>query len=63
MTDTKKLIAMVELLPQREQGLVYELVACLLPDDIATPEDLEDIEQARIEYESGETLNLDALGL
>ena len=33
---TKKITDMVELLSEQKQAVIYELVRCLLPDDIAS---------------------------
>lgn len=60
---TKKLVDAVELLSEREQELIFELISRMLPDDVATPQDLADIAQARAEYARGETVNLDSLNL
>jgi hypothetical protein len=60
MSSTAKQIAnMVEMLPVKEQSLIFELVSRLLPDDIATPEDIKAIEEARAEYARGETISLE----
>ena len=55
----KKLTDVLALLSEQEQELIYQLVIRLLPDDVATPEDLADIAQARAEYERGETVKLE----
>ena len=46
----------VEQLPEAEQRLVFELVKRISPDDILSPEDIADIEEARAEYAKGETI-------
>ena len=64
MAPTVKQIAdMVELLSEHEQSLIFELVSRLIPDDIATPEDIADIKQARADYANGETVRLEDLNL
>ncbi len=35
--------------------------AGLIPDDVATPDDIEAIEDARREYERGETIPMDSI--
>ena len=60
---TQKLIDMVELLSDREKELICELITRILPDDVATPEDLADIAQARAEYARGETVRLEDIDL
>ena len=57
--SVKQITDAVELLPEKEQSLIYELIIRLLPDDIATKEDIEDIKQARSEYARGETIRLE----
>ncbi len=52
-TTTKKLVDAVELLSEREQELIFELISRMLPDDVATPQDLADIAQVRAEYARG----------
>ena len=47
----------VEQLPEVEQRLILELVKRINPDDVLTPEDIADIEEARAEYARGETVS------
>ena len=61
--NARKIADMVELLPEHEQGLILDLVSRLIPDDVATPQDLADIEEARRDYANGETVRLEDLGL
>jgi len=61
--NARKIADMVELLPEHEQGLILDLVSRLIPDDVATPQDLADIEEARKDYANGETVRLEDLGL
>ena len=48
-----------EKLEESEQILVLELIKRLLPDDIATVEDLRDISIARAELASGNAVDFD----
>jgi hypothetical protein len=48
---------MVEQLHEPEQVLILEIVKRFLPDDVATPEDLDIIAAAREEYRCGETIS------
>ena len=57
----EQLNAMIDNLNERDQTLLLEIVSRFLPDDVATPQDMEDIAQARREYESGETVSHDAI--
>ena len=45
---------MVNMLPESEQLLVFEIVKRFIPDDVATPEDLADIKRANAEFSRGE---------
>jgi len=49
-----QLVDMIDYLPEREQLLVLEIVKRFIPDDVATLEDLADIEAANAEFERGE---------
>jgi len=46
---------MSELLSEREQSIITELIYRLLPDDVATPADLAAIAKSQEDYERGET--------
>jgi len=56
MTLAQQINSMVERLPETEQVVLFELVKCLLPDDIATPSDLVAIAAAREQYKRGEAV-------
>lgn len=45
----------------REQSLLLENARRFLQDDVATPDDLEEIKQARAEYARGETVAHNAI--
>ena len=47
----------IEQLPETEQRLIFELVKRISPDDILSAEDIADIEEARAEYEKGDTIS------
>lgn len=50
----EQLVDMIDCLPESEQSLLLEIVKRFLPDDVATPDDLEAIQTARAEYAAGE---------
>ena len=52
----EQLVGMIDCLPESEQSLLLEIVKRFLPDDVATPDDLAAIQQARAEYAAGETV-------
>ena len=55
----KQINYMLDYLGESEQILVRDYIKGFLPDDIATPEDLTDIAEARNEYLRGECIDLD----
>ena len=57
----EQLNAMIDNLNERDQTLLLEIVSRFLPDDVATPKDMEDMAQARREYEAGKTISHDAI--
>lgn len=52
-----QLVKMIDCLPEQEQSLVFEIVKRFVPDDVATADDLQAIQEAREEYARGETVN------
>lgn len=52
---------MFDLLPNRKQNLVCELIISLVPDDVATPELIARHEAAMGEYLRGETVDHEAI--
>ena len=54
MPIREQLVTVIDCLPEAEQALLLEIAQRFLPDDIATPEDLETIRAAREEYARGE---------
>lgn len=57
----QQLMDVIDTLPEEEQSLLLEVARRFVPDDVATPDDLADIEQARAEYASGETISHSAI--
>lgn len=57
----EQLVGVIDCLPETEQSLLLEIARRFLPDDIATPTDLEDIQAARAEYARGETVPHEAI--
>jgi hypothetical protein len=62
MITARQISDVVELLPEREKILIFELAKCLIPDNVAMPEDLSDIKKARNEYERGECVSFTSAG-
>ena len=52
----EQLVGVIDSLPETEQSLLLEIARRFLPDDVATPDDLDDIQQARAEYANGQTV-------
>lgn len=62
MSPTREmLVGVIDCLPETEQSLLLEIARRFLPDDVATPDDLEEIKQARAEYASGKTVAHNAI--
>ncbi|MDR3288026.1 MAG: hypothetical protein LBT22_01210 [Peptococcaceae bacterium] len=59
MTTAEQITSMIGYLPETQQLAILRLVNSLLPDDIATPEDLAAIVKAEREYTNGETVGFD----
>ena len=57
--NTQQVARMYELLGDQEQTLIAQLISRLLPDDIATPEDLAAIAKSQVEYERGDVVRMD----
>lgn len=57
----EQLVNMIDCLPETEQSLLLEIARRFLPDDTATPDDLNAIRDARVEYASGKTVPHDAI--
>ena len=53
----QQLVAVIDCLPEQEQFLLFEIAKRFIVDDVATPDDLKDIREARIEFSNGETIN------
>lgn len=51
-----KLDSMIDCLPDADLTLLLEIVQRFIPDDVATPDDLEAISAARNEYAAGQTV-------
>lgn len=52
----KQLVDVIDCLPEEEQSLLLEIARRFLPDDMATPDDLEAHREAMEEYANGETI-------
>ncbi len=52
----EQLVGVIDCLPEAEQSLLLEIARRFLPDDIATPDDLNAVREARVEYARGQTV-------
>lgn len=50
----EQLARVIDCLPETEQQLLLEIACRFLPDDVATPDDIEAVRIAREEYARGE---------
>ncbi len=57
----EQLMGVIDCLPETEQSLLLEIARRFLPDDVATPDDLEAIRKARAEYARGQTVSHEAI--
>lgn len=57
----EQLVQVINILPEQEQTLLFEIAKRFVYDDIATPDDLEAVEQARREHAAGETVSHSAI--
>ncbi len=57
----EQLVGVIDCLPETEQSLLLEIARRFLPDDVATPDDLEAIQAARGEYARGQTVPHEAI--
>jgi len=61
MSIAQQINLIVEQLPETEQRLILALVSRINSDDLLTAEDIADIEEARAEYASGESVSANAV--
>ena len=61
MSISSQILYIAERLDEPEQTLILELMKRLLPDDIATAEDLRDISIARNELANGEAIDFNEI--
>ena len=57
----EQLVGVIDCLPESDQSLLLEIARRLLTDDVATPEDLADIREAREDYRKGQTVSHEAI--
>lgn len=57
----EQLVDVIDCLPETEQSLLLEIARRFLPDDVATPDDIEAIREARAEYAKGQTVPHEAI--
>lgn len=57
----EQLVGVIDCLPESEQSLLLEIATRFLPDDVATPDDLDAIRTARAEYARGKAVPHEAI--
>ena len=57
----EQLVGVIDCLPEREQSLLLEIARRFLSDDVATPDDMEAIQEARADYMNGQTVPHNAI--
>lgn len=56
-----QLVQVIDVLPEDEQALLLEIARRFIPDDVATPDDLDAIAKARAEYARGDAVPSSAI--
>lgn len=56
-----QLVHVIDCLSEADLALLLEVAKRLIPDDVATFEDLQAVTKAREEYQNGETVSHDAI--
>lgn len=57
----KELIQVIDILPEAEQYLLLQVARRFMPDDVATPDDIKAVTDARNEYAAGEVIPSSAI--
>ena len=57
----EQLVGVIDCLPETEQSLLLEIARRFLPEDTASPDDVEAIREARAEYARGQTVPHEAI--
>ena len=57
----KQLTEIIDILPEQEQILLYEIAKRFIADDIATADDIAAINEARKEFANEETIDHNAI--
>lgn len=57
--SNQQLHTLIELIPDEDKPTIFNVLSHFVPDDVASPEDLADIKQARDEYARGEFTKLE----
>ena len=57
----EQLVGVIDCLPETEQSLLLEIARRFLPDDVATPDDVEAIRDALAQYARGQTVPHEAI--
>ncbi|MDR1571913.1 MAG: hypothetical protein LBS32_05255 [Clostridiales Family XIII bacterium] len=61
MSVTEQIDYLLGQLPDSEKYLLLEIIKRFVPDDLATPDDLEAIQNAHGEWKRGETIGHDKI--
>ncbi|GHU93014.1 hypothetical protein FACS1894208_01530 [Clostridia bacterium] len=57
MSTVQKISFLVERMTENDQAFLMEMISRMLPDDIATPDDIEAVAVGNSEYLRGDTLS------
>jgi hypothetical protein len=59
ITIDQRIHELIDLIPDHSKPVILDIISHYIPDDVATPEDIRDIEEAREEYRRGEAVSME----
>jgi hypothetical protein len=59
ITIDQRIHELIDLIPEHSKPVILDIISHYIPDDMATPEDIRDIEEAREEYRRGEAVSIE----
>ncbi|GHV18777.1 hypothetical protein FACS189425_08240 [Clostridia bacterium] len=57
MSTVQKINFLVERMTENDQAFLMDMISRMIPDDIATPDDIEAVAAGNAEYSRGDTLS------
>jgi hypothetical protein len=59
ITIDQRIHELIDLIPDHSKPVILDIISHYIPDDVATPDDIRDIEEAREEYRRGEAVSME----